>query len=259
MVSELLRERRERVFLVLAAIFLGAMTLLNVVGITRFIQLGPLALAVGVLPYPLTFLCTDLVSELYGRARANFLVTVGLGLNLLILAVLTLGNLAPSVPPETMPPWQIIQLAEPVALPNGDMVSGQIGLFQLIYATTSGAVFASMLAYITAQYCDVQLYHFWKRLTRGKHLWLRNNFSTLLSQMVDSIMVVTVTFGAVYWRGEMAFNTLLVLVGSNYAFKALSALADTVPLYLLVRWLRRYLQLGPNDYAVTVTDPVTTA
>ena len=259
MASELLRERRERVFLVLAAVFLGAMTLLNVVGITRFIQLGPLALAVGVLPYPLTFLCTDLVSELYGRARANFLVTVGLGLNLLILAVLTLGNLAPSVPPETMPPWQIIQLAEPVALPNGDIVSGQIGLFELIYATTSGAVFASMLAYITAQYCDVQLYHFWKRLTRGKHLWLRNNFSTLLSQMVDSIMVITVTFGAVYWRGEMAFNTLLVLVGSNYAFKALSALADTVPLYLLVRWLRSYLQLGPNDYAVTVTDPQTTA
>lgn len=258
MLDELIRERRERVFLVLAAVFLGAMTLLNVVGITRFIQLGPLALAVGVLPYPLTFLCTDLVSELYGRARANFLVTVGLGLNFLILAVLTLGDLAPSVPPESMPPWQILQLAEPVALPSGEIVTGQIGLFELIYATTSGAVFASMLAYITAQYCDVQLYHFWKRLTRGKHLWLRNNFSTLLSQMVDSIMVVTVTFGAVYWRGEMAFNTLLVLVGSNYAFKALSALADTLPLYLLVRWLRSYLQLGPNEYAVVVTDPVTT-
>lgn len=255
MLDELIRERRERVFLVLAAVFLGAMTLLNVVGITRFIQLGPLALAVGVLPYPLTFLCTDLVSELYGRARANFLVTVGLGLNFLILAVLTLGDLAPSVPPESMPPWQILQLAEPVALPSGEIVTGQIGLFELIYATTSGAVFASMLAYITAQYCDVQLYHFWKRLTRGKHLWLRNNFSTLLSQMVDSIMVVTVTFGAVYWRGEMAFNTLLVLVGSNYAFKALSALADTLPLYLLVRWLRSYLQLGPNEYAVVVTDP----
>ena len=259
MASELLRERRERVFIVLAAVFLGAMTLLNVVGITRFIQLGPLALAVGVLPYPLTFLCTDLVSELYGRARANFLVTVGLGLNFLILAVLTLGDLAPSVPPESMPPWQIIQLAEPVSLPNGEVVTGQIGLFELIYATTSGAVFASMLAYITAQYCDVQLYHFWKRLTRGKHLWLRNNFSTLLSQMVDSIMVITVTFGAVYWRGEIAFNTLLVLVGSNYAFKALCALADTLPLYLLVRWLRSYLELGPNDYAVTVTDLETTS
>ena len=258
MITEQLRERRERVFLVLAAVFLGAMTLLNVVGITRFIQLGPLALAVGVLPYPLTFLCTDLISELYGRARANFLVSVGLGLNFLILAVLTLGDIAPSVPADTMPPWQMIQLAEPLALPNGQTVEGQIGLFQLIYATTSGAVFASMLAYIAAQYCDVQLYHFWKRLTRGKHLWLRNNFSTLLSQLVDSVMVVTVTFGAVYWRGEMAFNTLLVLVGSNYAFKALSALADTLPLYVLVRWLRQYLELGPNDYAVVVTDPSTT-
>ena len=258
-VDAALRERRERVFIILAAVFLGSMTLLNVVGITRFIQLGPLALAVGVLPYPLTFLCTDLICELYGRARANFLVSVGLGLNILVLAVMSLGSAVPAVPADTMPPWQLLQLAEPVALPNGSMAGGQIELFQLIYATTSGAVFASMLAYIAAQYCDVQLFHFWKRLTKGKHLWLRNNFSTLISQLVDSIMVVLVTFGAVYWRGEMTFDTLLVLVGSNYAFKALAALADTAPLYLLVRWLRGYLQLGPEDYAVTLTDPSTPA
>ena len=254
-----LRERRERVFIILAAVFLGSMTLLNVVGITRFIQLGPLALAVGVLPYPLTFLCTDLICELYGRARANFLVSVGLGLNVLVLIVMTLGSIAPAVPPDTMPPWQLLQLADAVALPNGSMVSGHIELFQLIYATTSGAVFASMLAYVAAQYCDVQLFHFWKRLTRGKHLWLRNNFSTLISQLVDSVMVVLVTFGAVYWRGEITINTLLVLVGSNYAFKALAALVDTAPLYLLVRWLRGYLHLGPDDYAVTLTDPSTPA
>ena len=80
-----LNERRERVFIVLAGFFLCAMTLLNVVGITRFIQLGPMALAVGVLPYPLTFLCTDLISELYGRKRANFLVWVGFTLNFFIL------------------------------------------------------------------------------------------------------------------------------------------------------------------------------
>lgn len=258
MQSPLIQERRERVFLILAAIFLCAMTLLNVVGITRFIQLGPLALAVGVLPYPLTFLCTDLVSELYGRARANFLVSVGLGLNIFILAILTLGNIAPSVAPEAMPPWQVLPLSAPVPLPNGELVSGEVGLYQLIYATTSGAVFASMLAYIAAQYCDVQLFHFWKRLTKGKHLWLRNNFSTLLSQLVDSVMVISVTFGAVYWRGEMTFDALLILIASNYAFKALSALIDTVPLYLLVGWLRRYLVLGPDDYAVVVTDPQTT-
>ena len=226
------------------------MTLLNVIGITRFIQLGPMALAVGVLPYPLTFLCTDLVCELYGRARANFLVSVGLGLNFFILLVLFLGDAMPSVGPEAMPPWQILQLAEPVTLPSGQVVSNSIGLYQLIYATTSGAVFASMLAYIAAQYCDVQLFHFWKRITRGKYLWVRNNFSTLMSQMVDSVMVITVTFGAAFLRGDIAFQALLVLIGSNYVFKAAVALLDTGPFYVLVHYLRRYLELGPEDYAV---------
>lgn len=249
-----LRERRERVFIVLAGIFLCAMTLLNVIGITRFIQLGPMALAVGVLPYPLTFLCTDLICEFYGRQRANFLVSVGLGLNLFILAVLTLGNWVPAVSAETMPPWQVLQLAAPVSLPNGEVLEGSAGLYQLIYATTSGAVFASMLAYIAAQYCDVQLFHFWKRVTKGKHLWIRNNFSTLLSQMVDSIMVVTVTFGAVFLRGDMALGTVLTLIGSNYLFKATVALLDTGPLYVIVGYLRGYLQVPQGETVFTTED-----
>ncbi len=248
-VSGELQERRERVFLVLAGTFLCAMTLLNVIGITRFVQLGPMALAVGVLPYPLTFLCTDLVCELYGKARANFLVSVGLGLNFFILFILFLGSSLPSVPDGSMPPWQIIQLSAPVALPNGELVEDSVGLYQLIYATTSGAVFASMLAYIAAQYCDVQLFHFWKRVTRGKYLWVRNNFSTLMSQMVDSVMVVTVTFGAAYLREEIALKALLVLIGSNYLFKATVALLDTGPFYLCVHYLRRYLNLQPGEVA----------
>ena len=250
-----LTERRERVFIVLAGTFLCAMTLLNVIGITRFVQFGPMALAVGVLPYPLTFLCTDLICELYGKARANFLVTVGLGLNLLILFILFLGNSMPSVPAEAMPPWQVIQLAAPVALPNGDIVESSIGLYQLIYATTSGAVFASMLAYIAAQYCDVQLFHFWKRVTRGKHLWIRNNFSTLMSQMVDSVMVVSVTFGAAFLRGDIAVKAMLILIGSNYLFKAVVALLDTGPLYLAVHYLRRYMGLEEGQYAIAQAAP----
>ncbi len=99
-------ERRERVFLALAGLFLCAMTMLNIIGITKFVQLGPMALAVGVLPYPITFLCTDLISELYGRARANFLVTVGLVLNFFILGVMWLGNMMPAA--EQIPPWQLL-------------------------------------------------------------------------------------------------------------------------------------------------------
>lgn len=238
-----LQERRERVFLILAGVFICSMTMLNVLGITRFIQLGPMALAIGVLPYPLTFLCTDLICELYGKQRANFLVSVGLGLNLLIISFLVLANAIPSVPPDSQPPWQALQLAEQISLPNGNIVSGSVELFHLVYACSSGAVFASMVAYVAAQYCDVQLFHFWKRLTQGRHLWLRNNFSTLLSQMVDAFMVISVTFGASFLAGAISLRQMLLLMGSNYLFKMTVALADTGPFYLGVYYLKRYLGL----------------
>ncbi len=246
-VSEEIRERRERVFLVLAGLFLSAMTMLNIIGITRFVQLGPLAVAIGVLPYPLTFLCTDLISELYGRARANFMVTVGLILNFFILGIMWLAQALPSVSPENQPPWQLIQLAEDVALPNGTAVTGSVEMFTLMYATTSGAVMASMMAYIAAQYCDVYMFHFWKKLTNGKHLWLRNNGSTLVSQGVDSFMVITVTFGAQFLAGAISAGAMLVLMGSNYIFKLCVALADTLPFYLGVHYLAKYLEMSEEE------------
>jgi uncharacterized PurR-regulated membrane protein YhhQ (DUF165 family) len=242
-----IRERRERVFLVLAGFFLCAMTMLNIIGITRFVQLGPFALAVGVLPYPLTFLCTDLVSELYGRSRANFLVTVGLILNGFIIGTMWVANMIPSVGPENQPPWQLIQLAEDIALPNGDSVSDSVELFTLLYATTAGAVVASMMAYIAAQYCDVFMFHFWKRLTKGKHLWLRNNGSTLVSQGVDSFMVITVTFGALFLAGTMSGAAMLLLMGYNYLFKLCVALADTLPFYAGVHYLKKYLEFTDEE------------
>ena len=126
-------EKRERVFLVLAGLFLCAMTMLNIIGITRFVQLGPMALAVGVLPYPLTFLCTDLISELYGRKRANFMVTVGLVLNCFIIATIWLAQQLPSAPLDAQPPWQSLDLASPVALPDGSNLDGQVELLSLIH------------------------------------------------------------------------------------------------------------------------------
>jgi hypothetical protein len=251
-----LHERRERVFLVFAGIFLGSMTMLNILGITRFIHIGPLALAVGVLPYPLTFLCTDFISEFYGKRRANFVVWVGLLLNCIVLAFLWLGHQVPPIGeaarpgwlPEgswSAPPWQTLHLAMPMAMPFGESVS-EIDLFEVVYRCTRSTVFASMLAYLAAQFCDVFLFHFWKRLTKGKHLWLRNNGSTMISQLVDSTAVIFITFWGQFIGGERSLGGMLTLVGSSYMFKFVIAALDTIPFYVGVHLLKGYLKIDPT-------------
>jgi uncharacterized integral membrane protein (TIGR00697 family) len=238
-----LHERRERVFLVLAGLFLGSMTMLNILGVSRFLDMSftmfgarvPFTLAVGVLPYPITFLCTDFISELYGRRRANQVVWVGLFLNAWVVAFLWLGGILPP-----LPEFGADGLPDPGAYDFA---------FFRVRQLTIAAVFASMIAYLAAQLCDVQLFHFWKRLTRGRHLWLRNNGSTLVSQLVDSFAVITVTH---YWARGLPidpdaplWSQLWVFIFSAYVFKLVVALLDTIPFYLGVSYLSRYLEIDP--------------
>ncbi|MCB9837888.1 MAG: queuosine precursor transporter [Phycisphaeraceae bacterium] len=231
-----LHERRERVFLVLAGLFLGTLAMLNILGITRFLNVAffikgserwdhPLAIAVGVLPYPLTFLCTDFISELYGRKRANFVVFVGLLLNLWVVLVLWLGGAWPGFPTDT-----------PL---------GNEAVFFDVRAFAFKAVTASMIAYLAAQFIDVQVFHFWKRVTNGRRLWLRNNGSTLVSQLVDTIAVILITFGSAWRAGTMTTGAILALIATGYVFKAVIALLDTIPFYLGAIWLTRWLRLPP--------------
>jgi len=184
------RKRRQRVFLVLAGIFLGTLAMLNILGISRFIDFSftvfgldvPMVVAVGVLPYPITFICTDLISELYGRKRATEVVWVGLLLNIWVMFILWLGGALPGF--ETLDPR------------TGEVVrdeAGRLPVFFEVRTLAFGAVTASMIAYLFAQWCDVQLFHFWKWLTAGRHLWLRNNASTLVSQLVDTVAVILIT------------------------------------------------------------------
>ena len=177
-----MQERRQLVFLVLSGLFLGTLAMLNILGVTRFIDLSfqlpgtsltiPMPLAVGVLPYPITFLCTDFISELYGRHRANQVVWMGLGLNLWVMLILWVGGALPGFEPAGQP---------------------QSGVFFEVRRLAFSAVTASMIAYLAAQFVDVQVFHFWKRLTNGRHLWLRNNGSTLVSQLVDTTSVILIT------------------------------------------------------------------
>jgi uncharacterized integral membrane protein (TIGR00697 family) len=249
-----LHARRERVYLVLAGLFLGSMTMLNILGTSRFIDLSfeiaglkiPMALAIGVLPYPITFLCTDFISELYGQKRANFLVYVGLLLNAWVVAFLWLGG--------ALPPAVAIDAA--TGLPPTDAYD--FAFFRIRFLTM-GAVVGSMIAYLAAQLCDVSLFHFWKRLTNGRHLWLRNNGSTLVSQFVDSFAVITITH--FYARGlpidpsAAIWPQLWVFIGSGYVFKMVIALVDTLPFYVGVHYLSRYLEIDLNrEHTTDETD-----
>ncbi len=242
-----IQEKRERVFVILSAVFFASMTLLNVIGLTRFVQLGPLALAVGILPYPLTFLVTDIISEIYGRSRANFVVWVGLGLNFFVISVLFLGQWLDPVSPQSQPPWQVLYLAKPVSLPNGVTVQESVDLFYILYSCTAGSVVASMFAYVAAQFFDIRIFHFLKKKTKGKALWLRNNGSTLISQGIDSFTVIFITFSGKLLDGEMGMGPFFVLFGSNYLFKMTVALLDTLPFYFLVYRLRRYLMIADME------------
>jgi uncharacterized integral membrane protein (TIGR00697 family) len=122
--------------------------------------------------------------------------------------------------------------------------------FYRIRYLTMGAVVGSMIAYLAAQLCDVSLFHFWKRLTNGRHLWLRNNGSTLVSQFVDTFCVITITH--FYAKGipldpnAAVWPQLWVFIASGYVFKLAIALSDTLPFYVGVHYLSRFLEIDPN-------------
>lgn len=225
--------------------------MLNILGITRILDIPivdgfALKLTVGVLPYPITFLCTDFISEIYGQKRANAVVWVGLLINLWVLFILWLGGVLPPEP-------QIYNEAEELILTSSGKPSNDY-VFFTIRTFTFATTMASMIAYLAAQFCDVHIFHYLKNLTKGKHLWLRNNGSTLISQLVDSFCVIFIShYFADAFRLQidenngLVFDTLMTLIFSGYIFKLVAALFDTLPFYLGVRFLNKYLGIKTMD------------
>jgi len=219
-------EFKDKLYLFLAGIFLTALVLGNVIGITKFVQVFSLSVPAGVLAYPFTFLATDLICELYGKQKARTMVWVGFAMNIFMLGLMTLGHF----------------------LPDARGVSGATSTFEEVYGFMVGGVVASMIAYLIAQMVDVHLFHFWKRLTKGKHLWLRNNFSTTVSQLVDTISILTILF----FMGKLGtniqtFEDLSILIFHSYLFKFFFALFDTPLFYLGVKFLKPMVHDDPDE------------
>jgi hypothetical protein len=178
-------------------------------------------ISVGILPYPITFLVTDLISEIYGKKKANQVVTAGIFASFFSLLIIYVSDVVPATP------WS----------PVGD------SLFTKVFGFSVIAVFSSMIAYLLAQFVDIRIYHFWKKMTDGNHLWLRNNFSTITSQFLDtfSVLFLLCSFNVIEWS---LFGKLLL---NGFLFKVLVALLDTPVLYVAVYYFRMVFNLEKGE------------
>ncbi len=215
----------QKIYLILGALFVASLVASNLIFqkffYWDFFGLYTFEISVGILPYPITFLITDIISEVYGKRKANQIVTIGIFASLFSMLIVFVSGIVPATD------WS----------PVSDT------LFNKVFGATAIAVLASMLAYLFAQYIDIQLFHFWKRLTKGKHLWLRNNFSTFLSQFVDTftVLILLCSFGKIEWK---LFSSLLL---SGFLFKVLIAALDTPLLYLAVYAFRNRFDLAIGE------------
>lgn len=214
-----------RIYLIFGALFIASLVVSNLIFqkffYWDFFGLYTFEISVGILPYPITFLITDLISEVYGQKKANQVVTAGIFASFFSLLIVYAASAVPAT--------------------NWSPVNNE--LFEKVFGATALAVLASMLAYLFAQYVDIYIFHFWKRITKGKHLWLRNNFSTFLSQFVDTFTVLFLlcSFGKIEWN---RFGGLLL---GGFLFKVLVAALDTPFLYLGVYIFRKRFKLKMGE------------
>lgn len=211
------------IYLILAALFLAALITCNLIAnkfVTVNLGFKTFIVSAGVIPYPLTFLFTDILSEIYGRKNTTVVVFAGFFASLLVLLILYLGNVFPAI----------------ASSPVSDEA------YNTVFQNSWRVISASMLAYLSAQFVDVRVFHFFKRKTKGKALWFRNNFSTIFSQLIDTILVTTVIFA-----GAKSFGFIKDLVWDGWLFKVLFAAADTLLIYPIVFLMRRHFNLAPNQ------------
>jgi hypothetical protein len=211
---------KDQFFLVLTGIFIASLVTCNLIAnkfVTVDLGFKVFIVSAGILPYPLTFLVTDLISELYGQKKANLVVLSGFFASLFVLLFLWLGGQFNAIPD---------------SLVND-------ATYDSVFRNAWRLIAGSMIAYLFAQFVDVRIFHFWKKLTKGKHLWLRNNGSTIASQLVDTTLVICILFVGV-WNEDQILSAII----DGWVFKMLMAILDTPIIYGVI-----YLLKGKIDIA----------
>lgn len=195
---------------ILSVLFVTCLIVANILAV-KLISFGGFIVPAGIIAYPLTFLFTDVITELYGRKTGSKIVWAGFGANILMVILILAGKL----------------------LPPAQFWEGQAA-YELILGMVPRIVLASMIAYLVSQHHDVFAFHFWRRKTNGRFLWLRNNASTMVSQALDTVLFIFIAF----W-GTVPLQILLNMLVSQYVIKLAIAALDTPFCYILVGALRR--------------------
>ena len=211
---------KDQFYIILAGIFIASLVTCNLIAnkfVTVDLGFKVFIISAGILPYPLTFLVTDLISELYGQKKANLVVFSGFIASMFVLLFLWLGSQFEAIP--------------------GSIVNDST--YNSVFQNAWRLIAASMVAYLFAQFVDVRIFHFWKKLTNGKHLWLRNNGSTVASQLVDTTLVICILFVGV-WETDQIFSA----IRDGWLFKMLMALIDTPIIYGIIHLLKGRIDIA---------------
>lgn len=201
----------------LASLFVTCLVVSNIIS-SKIVGWGPLIFPAGVIAYSITFLITDIYTEFFGKKETEKLVIYGFISNILMIILIFIA----------------------ISMPIAPFMEDYQAIYEKVLGMSFRIVVASMIAYIIAQSHDVFAYHFWGKLTKGKHLWLRNNASTLVSQLIDTSLFITVAF-----YGVVPTQALINLIFYQYLMKALIALVDTPFCYIGVIIIRKITNLKP--------------
>ena len=211
---------RDQFYIILSGIFIASLVTCNLIA-NKFVNVDlgfkVFIVSAGILPYPLTFLVTDLISELYGQKKANLVVFSGFVASMFVLLFLWLGSQFDAIPSSIV----------------NDIT------YDSVFQNAWRLIAASMVAYLFAQFIDVRIFHFWKKLTNGKHLWLRNNGSTIASQLVDTTLVICILFVGV-WETNQIKSAII----DGWLFKMLMAFIDTPIIYGIIHLLKGKIDIA---------------
>lgn len=208
--------KREILYFILGGLFITNALLGEIIGV-KLISVGPYIMTMGVIPWPIVFIVTDLVNEYYGPEGVRKLTFLTVGLILYAFVIIYLSLLVPAAS------------ISPV----------QDDVYHLVFGQSLWIIVGSVTAFLVSQLIDATVFWFFKAKTGHRMLWLRATGSTVVSQLIDTFIVMGIAF---WLPGKMTTEDYFNVSLTNYTYKILVALSITPIIYISHSLIDRYFK-----------------